>query len=170
MGITRCSRAIRHPVYPRLFDSRLDDQRVRSSRLFFDSSNDRLNVEERRRGVPSHFTILSNDFVSHATFLQTFVFQRSVPISWSVYGVYTELACCFRDFVRHRGCKPILEGKWKTNIDGDGWFSLRVYFPFSKLKKKKSRSIFNHFGIFYQVNNRRVTDKEEANKLIWKFV
>lgn len=105
----------------RLFDSRLDDQRVRSSRLFFDSSNDRLNVEERRRGVPSHFTILSNDFVSHATFLQTFVFQRSVPISWSVYGVYTELACCFRDFVRHRGCKPILEGKWKTNIDGDGW-------------------------------------------------
>lgn len=80
-----------------------------------------INVEERRRGVPSHSTILSNDFVSHATFLQTFVFQRSVPISWSVYGVYTELACCFRDFVRHRGCKPILEGKWKTNIDGDGW-------------------------------------------------
>lgn len=49
-------------------------------------------------------------------------------------------------------------------------FSLRVYFPFSKLKKKKSRSIFNLFGIFYQVNNRRVTDEEEANKLIWKFV
>lgn len=49
-------------------------------------------------------------------------------------------------------------------------FSLRVYFPFSKLKKKKSRSIFNLFGIFYQVNNRRVTDKEEANKLLNFFV
>lgn len=52
-------------------------------------------------------------------------------------------------------------------------FSLRVYFPFSKLKKKKSRSILYHFGIFLptsQVNNRRVTDEEEANKLIWKFV
>lgn len=139
VGITRCSR---HPVYPRLFDSRLDDQRVRSSRLFFDSSNDRLNVEERRRGVPSHFTILSNDFVSHATFLQTFVFQRSVPISWSVYGVYTELACCFRDFVRHRGCKPILEGKWKTNIDGDGWcFRSACIFLFQRKRNRDQFSI-----------------------------
>lgn len=83
----------------------------------FQRSIKRRGTEERS-SIPFHDPL---DFVSHATFLQTFVFQRSVPISWSVYGVYTELACCFRDFVRHRGCKPILEGKWKTNIDGDGW-------------------------------------------------
>lgn len=87
------TRAFRH-----LFDPRLDDQPFRSFIRSFRASStrafhDRLNVEEP--AFQSHSSsprFLPTISFPPATFLQTFVFQCFVPISWSVCGVYTELA------------------------------------------------------------------------------
>lgn len=76
---------------------------------FFDSCLPR-SIKRRGTRVPIPFllsTIPSNDFVSprnvspdvRIPMLRSYI----VECVWSVYG-----ARCFRDFVRHRGCNPIL--------------------------------------------------------------